>query len=524
MESTEELIGRCTGPDNSPQVKKRAFDQLVRRFQDMVFGWAYARLGHVSLAQDVAQETFLVAYGELAKLRQPAAFPGWLRRIALRQCNRFIRAKKLPQLSLEAASSTPDPQADPLRTSENNQLREHVQGAIAALPEHERQAVTLFYISGYSAREVAAFLGTSETALTNRLRRARGRLKERLIDMVQDHLQAERPSRDQAFAQTIRQAVEGDWSAIGEMATQSAPFDFFKEEWVDNRRSFDAGARIRHHYVLDDPEGGPVLGYGAIEQDEPGGDRYRLFLVCSSAVLQRDVGTALWDQLMSDLRREGARSVWLREGVRHFPAQAPERDLLDFFASHGFAQRRGVWDLYLSLEEADWDPLQAGCRALADRGITISSLAEEMQADPTALEKHAELINSWLPDVFQDQSYPPARVADIEAALERSTIAPAGQSCFVAKHEGIQVGCFSFRRDMADSPHLRLGMAGVRPDYRRQGVAAVLAVQGLEWARSQGFESIRAFGDHRDSAGLGWADKMGLRRRLGMVVMEKLLE
>ncbi len=68
---------------------KDAFGQVVRRFQDMAYASAYATVGDACLAQDIAQEAFLDAYLNLSKLRDPAAFPGWLRRIIIGHSNRL---------------------------------------------------------------------------------------------------------------------------------------------------------------------------------------------------------------------------------------------------------------------------------------------------------------------------------------------------------------------------------------------------------------------------------------------------
>ena len=53
-----------------------AYAAIVRRFQDMAYGFAYSYLGDFHLAQDASHEAFVEAYRDLAKLREPAAFPG----------------------------------------------------------------------------------------------------------------------------------------------------------------------------------------------------------------------------------------------------------------------------------------------------------------------------------------------------------------------------------------------------------------------------------------------------------------
>lgn len=64
-----------------------AYAELVRRFQDMAVGYSYSLVGDFQLAEDAAQEAFFEAYRTLENLREPAAFPGWFRRIVFKQCN-----------------------------------------------------------------------------------------------------------------------------------------------------------------------------------------------------------------------------------------------------------------------------------------------------------------------------------------------------------------------------------------------------------------------------------------------------
>src|SRR5690606_10921049 len=118
------------------QGDKRAFDQLVIRFQDMTYASAYAIVGDPQLAQDAAQEAFLDAYQNLAHLREPAAFPGWFRRIVLGRSHRQLRTKAPPIVPLDDLPDLPDIYAglhDPAERLHRMAVAQDVQEAVAAL-------------------------------------------------------------------------------------------------------------------------------------------------------------------------------------------------------------------------------------------------------------------------------------------------------------------------------------------------------------------------------------------------------
>ena len=180
-----------------------AFDSLVRRFQDMAVGYAYSLLGDFHLAEDAAQEAFLGAYTNLLQLRTPAAFVTWFRQILFRQCRQHNRRRSLDTVSI---GSTPELAAEaphPDQIAEQLDLRDRILDLITGLPEQEAQSITLFYISDYSQAEVAAFLGVSIDTVKNRLRSARGKLKERMLTMAKQTLREEAPSKDDSFATVV---------------------------------------------------------------------------------------------------------------------------------------------------------------------------------------------------------------------------------------------------------------------------------------------------------------------------------
>lgn len=165
-----------------------AFGQVISRFQDMVYGAAYAILGDFHLAEDAAQEAFITAYRELAKLRDLERFPGWLRRIVISECNRIMRRRQEETLPLEAAMPMPFVSLEPLEAIEKREMKDKVLQAIKSLSEPNRMATTLFYINGYSHKEIAEFLEVPLGTVKRRLYDSRKKLKERMMAMVEEEL------------------------------------------------------------------------------------------------------------------------------------------------------------------------------------------------------------------------------------------------------------------------------------------------------------------------------------------------
>jgi RNA polymerase sigma factor (sigma-70 family) len=198
-----------------------AYDQVVRRFQDLAVGYSYTLLGDFHLAQDAAQEAFLDAYVNLPKLREPRAFAAWFRRVVLKQCDRLVRGKHLATVSLEEAAEVACRGPDPAQVVETVEMQEIVRFAIRALPEAERAVTVLFYMSEYSHQEISEFLGIPVTTVKSRLHSARNRLRDRMVELLDNSLREQRPSRDESFAarvaEILRAARAGDRRRVQEL-------------------------------------------------------------------------------------------------------------------------------------------------------------------------------------------------------------------------------------------------------------------------------------------------------------------
>ena len=184
MDDSDTLIKQTLDGDSS------AYGQLVRRFEDMAYGYAYSILSDFHLAQDAAQEAFIEAHAKLVDLRVAAAFPGWLRRIVLKHCDRLIRKKRVPTVPLASAAGlgSGTPGADTVLAT--REMQEEALRLVNALPEQERLAITLFHLGDHSLKEVAEFLEVPVTTVKNRLHSSRKKLKEQMMSIVDETLQS----------------------------------------------------------------------------------------------------------------------------------------------------------------------------------------------------------------------------------------------------------------------------------------------------------------------------------------------
>ena len=174
------------------------YRELVERHGRLVYAVAWSRLGNATLAEEVAQETFIRAYRRLWLLGDGAKFAAWISTIARRLAVNFglrhrSELNRCERWALENVSETaPDQGAD---ETGSVCTPETLRQTLAELPDNHRECLVLFYLEGKSGAEAAAALGISEAALRVRLHRARAALRERLATKLEDSLTRLRPSK-----------------------------------------------------------------------------------------------------------------------------------------------------------------------------------------------------------------------------------------------------------------------------------------------------------------------------------------
>lgn len=154
-------------------MKKEELGELIIASQDRLYHVAKSLLYNDADCADAIQEAIVKAFSNIHTLKSDTYAKTWLTRILINECYGIMRKEK-KVVSLEDYN-----QEDKLDTQRDySDLYE----AISHLPKEARITVTLYYMEGYSVKEIAKLLNTSESAIKNRLLRARARLKDELVE------------------------------------------------------------------------------------------------------------------------------------------------------------------------------------------------------------------------------------------------------------------------------------------------------------------------------------------------------
>jgi len=183
VETDETLVRRAQEGDTS------AFDELVRRYTQIVYRVLYKILRHEEDTQDALQDTFVSAYRALPRFRQDASFSTWIYRIATNAALMKARARRTNLVSLDqpiddgemqTVRDLPDWSATPDEELLTGETRRVMEDAIQALPAEQRAAFVLHDIQDLSSAETAQAMGITVSAVNSRLHRARVFLRDRI--------------------------------------------------------------------------------------------------------------------------------------------------------------------------------------------------------------------------------------------------------------------------------------------------------------------------------------------------------
>jgi len=202
--------------EQSRRGDRDSFGQIVRQYQGIVSGVIYGILGDFHKSEDIAQETFLIAWKKLDELREVEKLPGWLCGIARNLANHY-RAKqpKIQTVSVSEAAEIAGRKDDPARILAQSEQNRLIWAALEKIPEKYRIPLVLYYRSEKSVPEIAGALELSKETLAMRLTRARKYLRRELEKQVEGAIAANGPGEFFSLAVVAALPAIAAFSATG---------------------------------------------------------------------------------------------------------------------------------------------------------------------------------------------------------------------------------------------------------------------------------------------------------------------
>ena len=186
-----ELVRLAQDGDN------RAFDELVKRYENKVYRLAFKILRHEDDAGEALQDAFMSAYKGLKNFKSDSTFSTWLYRVATNAALMKYRKRRDGHVSLEQSQSydedadrleIPDWSALPDEDLLTGELDEILAEGLSRLPDELREVFVMRDIEELSNSEVAERLQLTVPAVKSRLHRARLQLRDRLNRYFQDRM------------------------------------------------------------------------------------------------------------------------------------------------------------------------------------------------------------------------------------------------------------------------------------------------------------------------------------------------
>ena len=156
----EELVKRAKNKD------EKAFDELILLMEKEMYLIAKTRLQNDEDIADAIQETILLCFRNIHKLRDNTLFKTWTIRILINECNKIHRKKRKHTISFEG--------------NEMEKYEENIgfDMLIRSLETDEKLILTLYYCSGYTTKEISRILKKKEGTIRSKISRSKQKLKE----------------------------------------------------------------------------------------------------------------------------------------------------------------------------------------------------------------------------------------------------------------------------------------------------------------------------------------------------------
>ncbi len=325
-------------------------------------------------------------------------------------------------------------------------------------------------------------------------------------------------SKQRTLSLSFREFHPGDYERF--VAINNANYPDYTVSVAERRsrdEGFDRAKYLLKRFACIDLEEDQIVGFGEIanlpDMFHPG--KFMANILVDLEHQGRGVGGAIYDRLSQELVDRDAILVW---------AMCKE-DLsrrTEFFRRRGFSERTRMWESRLDLLTADPAKFARYLEKASKGGITFTTLAEEQRQGEESLRKLHELVLLISADMPRESAFTPFSYEQWEAlSLRNPRLLPDGY--MIAKDGPKPVGLSNVLRNET-APHvLSQDDTGVRREYRGRGIATALKLKVIEYGKKNGYVRLETWNDSNNAPMLAVNTKLGFKRQVGWIMMEKIL-
>ena len=227
----------------------------------------------------------------------------------------------------------------------------------------------------------------------------------------------------------------------------------------------------------------------------------------------RGIGSSIYDRLSGELGKLNAVVAWAGS-KEDLPG------LTEFYQKRGFAEKLKAWESRLDLRTMDPSRFRDYSEKVLRQGITITNLASEREKDQGSLRKLHELVQLISADMPSPSPFTPISYEQWEAfELKNPSLLPEGY--MIAKDGSKHIGLSTVWRIDREPRGLVQGNTGVRREYRGRGIAVALKLKVIDFARRNGYEKMKTWNASNNAPMLAVNTKLGFKREVGWITLEK---
>ncbi len=314
----------------------------------------------------------------------------------------------------------------------------------------------------------------------------------------------------------MREFDPADYSRLVEIYDANYP-DYGRSvgEWRSRDESLDRSKYYLQRYAF--LENNAIVGFGVVSHVTDMFHPYKFWveLLVDPMSQGRGVGAVMFERLDGELKKLNAMTAWAgsRENLPR---------LTGFYQRRGFEQKQIAWESRLDVSSVKLGTFRDYPEKVQSQGIILTTLAEARREGQESLKKLHELVQIISADMPSPAPFTPTSYEQWEAfELKSPNLLPEGY--MIAKDGSKYVGLSTVWRIDKEPRSLVQGNTGVRREYRGKGIAMALKLGVIDFARRNGYEKVKTWNASDNASMLAVNTKLGFKREVGWITLEKSL-